>query len=239
MNIKTGRRQMITFIFIIAGSLITVVAAFFEYKNNIAEKQQELKIERKRTTEYETIINEQRTVIDTTQKIIELQNELNKKNDEIQKLQNITINNITGGKNIPKLIIAIGGGHFINVRILNDSEFPVRNVNITFSRVIEDMFVGSQSSNPESIKNFSYNLGDISIGGHTLFINDYYINVFDKLSYWYEVRWQNGIYYCSITVANGKKLNEFEIESEVIEVTKGFDLKNAVMVNGTHSRIKK
>jgi cell division protein FtsL len=107
-----NKKNMITFICICIGAIITIIAAFVDYRNKLAEERQNLIKERQRSDEYKNIVNKsnniiesQRSVINATEKITQLQTELDLKNKKIQELQNQTLDNITGGESYSMLLI--------------------------------------------------------------------------------------------------------------------------------------
>lgn len=113
-------KNMIPFICIVVGSLGAIIAGFVDYRNKLAEKEEQVKIERKRADDSQkllqktneiiesnnNIITSQQSVIDTTSKIIALQNEINEKNNKIQELQDKTLNTIKGTSEPPIFTLA-------------------------------------------------------------------------------------------------------------------------------------
>lgn len=155
---------MIPFIFIVIGSVVAVIAAFFDYKQKIADQQEELYKERQRNCEYQNIISKsndiiannneiikgQVKVIDTTHKIAELQAENLEKSKELSQqyhknaeLQKELNNYVTGGETKPTVLIQcykrpfnqIGEGYQINVDIENKGKYPLQNVVCTVNDV--------------------------------------------------------------------------------------------------------
>jgi hypothetical protein len=123
-----------TFLIILLGALITVIGALLDNKAKLKEKQESLNKEMERSNQYVTIIKKsdkmlesQQAVIQSNSKIIELQNSLASANQKIAELQNTTINQITGGDNVPKLSF-VGSDHSLQCDIINKGKFPIRNL---------------------------------------------------------------------------------------------------------------
>lgn len=240
------KKQMISFICILIGSLITIIAAFFEYKNKLEEKEESLKIEQKRNAEYESIIRKnndiiigQTVAINASSKIIELQNELNQKNNQLQKLQNITLNAISGGKSVPKILIIVTS-FGMRFNIINDSNLPVRNVTIGVKRRVYDYYLDRNTLGPQipnskdAIKNVEFSVGDLQINSNREIYNEEFIKQYYDFLYTYKVKWENGYY---ISEFNFKVVNnKYIIENQNISVySEGLNLKKASSVNGIYS----
>jgi hypothetical protein len=245
-------KKMVPFLCIIAGSLITIVAGFVDYRNKLQEKQEQLDSEIKRSQEIQTllsksqdiiaksntIIGSQQTVIDTSKKIIGLQNELNVKNNQIQKLQNTTYDNITGGSNIPHAQFMVVSRFGLSGWVANkNKELPVRNVSMEVNASIMDFFKDtgkgySKSNNPNAIKHYKFQIGDLSKNSQQDVFGEGDKSIYNEVMYGYSVRWLNGFYTGSIVV----KLNnagDYEVtQNQIDSYSEGLDLKGVVLVNG-------
>lgn len=233
---------MITLVCVCIGAIITMIAAVVDYRNKLKEEKESLDNERKKSREYINIINKsnkiiesQRSVIDTTNKIIDLQNELNEKNQIIYDLQNKTFDNITGGKNVPSLYI-IASDTEIACKVKNEGNLPIRNVSVTFNRVINDYMDnnGGSSTHPNVLKQYSKDFDDLQITGNKLFFEEKFEKKFDNIICYYEVKWENGYYIGGFKIKDG-----IITEQSITIFSDGFDLKKSVWINGKYSDVTK
>lgn len=241
------RKEMLPFIFILLGSFIAVIAAFYDYKNKLEEKEESLRTEKKRNLEYENIIGKnnevilgQRAVIDNSTKIIELQNQLAEKNNQIHELQDVTLKTISGGNGIPKLRISLSGVS-IHINIINENKFPVRNVSIQLEKVVFDYYV---ENGPESriaiddraAKDITFKVGDLQIDSKEELHSERFEKEYFDYMYIYRVTWQNGNYTGGFKYKN--KDGKVEItDSNVTIYSSGLNLEEAVRVNGEYSKV--
>jgi hypothetical protein len=250
---KEKIKSMIPLLCIITGSLITVIAAFCDYKQKLTDKQEQLIRERKRkrSDEYSkiieksndilqknnVIITKQETVIGSSKKIIDLQNELSKKNDLVQELQNNTLNNITGGNNIPRLWIQLVGGKYIHAEVVNYGEFPLRNVTVQLSQLfLDDIHMPnaedfSDISDESAKSDSSFKIGDIPLNSNSVFISSQYTTQKNRVHYYYEVRWLNGSYSGeAISVVDSAGKVTFK-RNNIYQYSKGLNLERVVQFN--------
>jgi hypothetical protein len=209
-----------------------------EYKNiiksasiNIA-KSIDIMRTQKEVLEQATIsIDKSKQIIKTQQTVIGLQKQIDTKNKKIQDLQNTTLRNITGGKSFPKLEFWSYSGVTV-CKIVNDTDFPLRNVSITISQFIEDSLKGDQSGrmtlkDPNAYKEFSYTFGDILPHyRHTFFMQTYNPPV-KKIDFIYNVRWLNGYYRGGIN----RNFLSPTLETSNLYYLNIFNYKNAVKVS--------
>jgi len=204
---------MIPFLCIIAGSLITVVAAFFDYRQKLSDKQDQLDTEIKRSTEYQNVIRKsnqiittQQTVIDTSKKIIELQNSLSDANHKIVDLQNSTINQLTGGESKPFINIFINSINGpVDFIISNHHKYTIHSCSFE----IMDMYSNIQTIIDQKEENHSMSFTSkdkiIDPNKHILLgeippslKNTCYRGTFPTnaifLSYVFNLRWLNGFF---------------------------------------------
>jgi len=241
---------MIPFVCIILGSIITVVAAFFDYRQKLEDQKEQLDNEIKRNQEYQNllgksnalmeksnnIITTQQTVIDTSKKIIDLQNQLNLKNEEIQKLQENTLNNITGGKNIPILYIKATGSEFL-LKIINDSDLPLRGVSVEYVKIIHDLFTPSgnrtSSGPPNATQDQKKVIGDMAIRSSDIVTNESLGDGYKHITYIYVVKWLLGSYKGQFEILDDKKTVQVK-NSYVIAYKPQIDISESIMINGEY-----
>ncbi len=243
MNFKL-KKAMIPFIFIVIGSLITVSAAYFDYTQKISDKEEELQRERKKNNEYQLIIKKttdiidsnkhiiqtQKKVIDQTQKIANLQTELNHKNSRISELQNETLSNLTGGKSFPKLEFNVSDAE-ADCFIINDTSFPIRNLNIEIQQLIE----GHSFPNGNNAYTFNYDLKDIPSHNRQLFFYNKYEYIYPKVIYFLKITWLTG-YYNGYIEATSNPLNGKTVVNANANYSKKFKFKNLMKVNEIYAK---
>ncbi|NCD71145.1 hypothetical protein [Mucilaginibacter agri] len=259
MNLKSAK-QMIPFLFIVFGSLITVCAAYYDYQQKLNDKQDELNKERKRNEEYRSIISKsndiisnnnhiiatQDTVIETTTKIIDLQNELDRKNSMIQLLQNNTLENVTGGKSVPFILFVVFD-KAISMEWGNPTNLPIRNVEINISRNLDKGDSDYERDSAQNInvpldvkavsKYFSYGPKDLPLQfSEQLLSETFDANYTINLSF--TVRWLNGFYSGLLRCAFDKDDKFFIYDSTIYEYTDGFDYRHAVFIQGYNGQAK-
>lgn len=241
MPIPQRYKLMAPFIFVVIGSLVTIIAAFVEYRNKIKEAEenaQQYAALLKQTNEIlkknQAIIASQGTVIETTQKIISLEEELKEKNAEIARIQANTLDQVTGGSNIPHLkLIPMGNSIAGSIKNLSD-QLPVRNITFYLNEMFMDEFVdngnGTRTSNsPNAQKEQTLIIGDLGVKSNSPLIENKYPKIYKEIMYWYTVRWLNGFYtgVFTATVDNGVvKL----IDNRLLNYSKGLDLRDAVII---------
>ncbi|SDI35749.1 DUF349 domain-containing protein [Mucilaginibacter gossypii] len=245
---------MIPLIFIIIGSIVTVTAAFFDYRQKLNDKQEELDNEIKRNLEYQNllsksndiiqksnkIIESQQTVIDSSNKIIDLQNQLSERNDKIQDLQSSTLNEITGGKSIPKLFI-LPTPINIFIKVANDTDVPIRNISIQVTRIIDDYFTTdsagvSNSNNTDAWKDWIFDVRDLSAQSERIVFQHENEKKYNDVSYIYKVSWLTGFYEGSFSIKSAQNSMRLS-DSHINHFTKGLDLKKTVYVGGVNPDI--
>ncbi len=140
---------MITLICLIGVSILTIFVAVFDFQEKQEESKKALKDEIKRSEETQEqlrksnsiieenkkIMESQQIVFSNTMTVIELQNELNKKNAEIHELQKNVLNNLIGNKNLPLIVIGKGKSgktdeaieyYLLSFQITNRGNTPIR-----------------------------------------------------------------------------------------------------------------
>jgi hypothetical protein len=241
MTIKI-KKEMTSFIFILIGSLITIIAAFYEYKNKLVEKEEQIKTEVKRNEEYQNIIFSQRVVMDTSNRIIELQNELNEKNIKIQKLQDATLNYISGATKIPKLKITVDG-LFIIMSMQNDDNLVIKNVSVNLERIIYDYYdlegpASGYPNNQGAIKQFKLPPEDLEANKGGEIYKEKFNEELKNFSYKYNVKWENGSYSGEFHYKKTKE--SFDVESQITSpFINEFNLSHAVLINNVPSSVIK
>lgn len=246
--VQPKKKHMLLLICVIIGSIITITAAIIDYRIKLSEKDEELQIEKKRTGEFEKIIEKsnsileknnsilqtQHEVIESSSKIISLQDELNQKNIKIQKLQGETLQNLTGGDGVPKLKI-VSNGVTINVNVENDQNYPIRNVEIVIERAVFDGFVDSPDGNGRigtDVNNLdtTIKVDDIQNKTTKTIYSDRYKKEFKEFYYVFRVKWQNGFYIAGFHNDSAKgKSSIYDIA--ITNYSDNLDLADAFSVN--------
>ncbi len=183
------------------------------------------------------LLNRSDDIIKTQQTVLELQNELNKKNKKIQELQNRTLNNVTGGESVPTLKFSVRGPIGIRIDISNLTEFPIRNISIQLDRIVRDYFTydsngTGHSDSPNAYKSIDLDIGDLPINFTKTIYDEVYPERIDNFDYLYRVRWLNGYYSGKFKVVKAQN-RDFEITDDIIQYySKGSDCNKAVYING-------
>lgn len=247
---------MIPFILIIITSSIAVIAGYVDFQSKLKDQKEQTEKERKRSEESENllkksndilskttdIITSQHTVIDTSKKIIELQNELNRKNLELQSLQNSTLEKITGGKSVPQLQFIVAAGVSIYIKVANDTNLPIRNVVVKLTRVVNDFFDkvtpdgNKTTDNPDAVKDWTYDMGDLSVKSEKFIADERFPMTLDSYHYTFEVRWLNGSYHGGFSITDGK--GKWKVaDGSIGQHTEGFDCSKAAQINYTPLKV--
>lgn len=237
-------RQMISLVAIVITSLIAVISGYYDYKEKLSDKQGALDNERKRNDEYKNVIENtttiidsskhiigtQRKVIDQTEKIAQLQAVISNKNLQIIKLQGETLNNLTGGKNFPKLefdVSGVGASCFV----INDSDFPIRSLNIEIDQIIQ----AHVSPISQNSYRFPFDLKDIPSHTRQLFFVNNYQNIYPKVIYFLKITWLTG-YYSGYIAATSDTLNSKTTVGASASYSKQFKFKNLIKVNDKYAK---
>ena len=231
--IKT-KMPMLTLICVSVISIITIIAAFIDYRNKLNDKQEQLNTERKRADQYKNIIEKSNSILVKTNTILE-------KNIELQKIQTETLQNVIGN-GIPKLYIVVTGVN-IHINIINDEDYPVKNVEVKLERVTYDYFVpdkdgnGSRSENPNAFVEKEIKFGDLQNKKTKSLYEERFPFEYKDFLYIYRVTWQNGNYTGGFHYKNKEKA---EITDQNITMySDNMDLKDAVWINGEYSKAVK
>lgn len=232
---------MIPTLCIIFGSLVTIIAAIYNYK-------EQLDAEIKRNGEYQnllsksnSIITTQQSVIDSSNRIIELQNQLSEKNDKIQDLQNNTLNIVTGGENVPKLVF-IASNKGIVGKVINDGKFPVRTLSIEFEQITFDYFIpdgpgSSRADSPDARKFNSYIIGDLPVNAEKHLMNEFFPKQLNDILYIYTVNWLNGHYRGGFKIKTDNNGKIEIVDNNLSIYKKGLKLYNAVKIDDTYASV--
>lgn len=219
-------------------SIIAVIAAFFQEREKLKDKQEALENERKRTLVYEEIIQNQKVTLDSARSIIQLQGKLDEANlklieanTSLLKFQEETLNRVTGGDSRPTLLIEatrmLGGPfhnyakkpfYLLNFLVGNSSEkYPLKNVVLNI-----DDFVGKTLSMHIRVKGTKSNViisytnkedQTVLSGGHNHTFNLGTINSNDEAEV-YSTAW--------IETVEGHSLGGMEIFNISINAENGF-----------------
>lgn len=247
---------MLTLICVIVGCIITIIAAFADYNSKLDDSKEQLELEQKRNAEYKTIIEKsnniltnsntliesQKTVIDTAAEIIKLQNELSEKNNIIQKLQNETFENLTGGKGVPRLrIFAFGSKIFAN--IINDTKYPIKNVEVTVEKMVHDYLIpspdgnGGSTSNPDAYSEYLISIGDMQNKKSKRLMDVSFIKEYFDYYYIFRVTWQNGYYTGGFHFKKGDDGLPIITDNHITIYSEGLDLNHKMSVNDKFARV--
>lgn len=225
---------MLTLICVSVISVVTIIAALIDYRNKLDDKQEQLNTERKRADEYKNIIEKSNSILVKTNTILE-------KNIELQKIQTETLQNVTGN-GIPKLYIVVTGVN-IHINIINDEDYPVKNVEVKLERVTYDYFVpdkdgnGSRSENPNAFVEKEIKFGDLQNKKTKSLYEERFPFEYKDFLYIYRVTWQNGNYTGGFHYKNKEQA---EITDQNITMySDNLDLKDAVWINGEYSKVVK
>ncbi len=230
----------------IAG-LFALAAAILQVKKQIEDAKTTTKIAQANESKQMEISDLQKeslhhsyAIIKGQQTVIDLQTELNKKNQVIEDLQNKTLDNVTGGNNIPKI-------DFTTCRclmgvIINDNKkLPIRNVSIYISELRMDYFVdignGSKSTNnPDAKKDYLFKIGDLSKDTRTMFVNERYGVQYKEVQFMYNVNWLNGFYSGIFTLKDDNKSCKI-VDNRILSYTHGLNLENVVKTNNDYPEV--
>lgn len=237
---------MLSFIIIALGGFLTITGAYVQYSNKIQEQRRALENERQRSNDSRELIERtnkillsQKEVIDQTIVIADLQNKLDDRNREIAKLQTLTIEQLTGGKEVPKLWFLQIAGSSVFVRLYNNSKLPIKNVSVKINRRINDYAETvpvPRNLFPDEEKEYKYKIGDLGISYDELLYTERYKNDYNDIFYDFFVQWQNGFYEGFFLIKKIK--NEYQVSLNCIQsYEKGFDLSKAVIINSVFSSV--
>lgn len=228
-------------------AIFALAAAILQIRKQISDANISAQIAQKNENSQKEISDLQRrllhhsdSIIKGQKTIVDLQNELAKKNQVIEELQNRTLDNVTGGDNFPRV-------EFTTCRcllgvVINDNKtLPIRNVSIFIREMRMDYFVdnenGSKSTNsPEAIKEYNFRIGDISKDTRTMFVNEKYGVQYKEVQYSYYVNWLNGHYSGVFTLKDDGHACKV-IDNRIISYTGGLNLERVVKTNNDYSKI--
>ncbi|SIT34460.1 hypothetical protein SAMN05421788_11669 [Filimonas lacunae] len=218
-----------TLVCAIVGSLVTVGAAITQYnKEKKANKEaEESKVEERRSKEELKVANNK--ILELTQEIAKRSENLVEANQKIADMQGRSLNEITGGKNLPVLVIGHNGsgqalnplqpdgrliykGNIITFLVVNGGKYTIKDASVS----IKDIY---NKDNKEAITPYNYmkqvidqrdwgTYKNILIGTLALKSRKHIYSStmpdhegYINLEYDVVVEWSNGLYQQHITIA--------------------------------------
>jgi len=212
-------KKMIIPLIITFGAIITATVAWIQW----SEQKQKAKENKTLNEENSNLLNRIANLASNSnvqlsksnKQLTDLSGKLMMANDQIRRLQNETINNITGGDNKPIITINIAEDienqkyQDVTFWVNNKGKYPIKNIELTINdhyanvtkvnwqkRDKTNIESNVESVNPEN-KDYSdvfVSKGDLPKGSMKTLYSTKFISDLKYVSYFFKIQWQNGIY---------------------------------------------
>lgn len=185
-----------------------------------------------------------KSIIDTSNRIAQLQYFLSEKSDKIEELQGSALNNITGGDNFPIIqFIAIDPNSLMAGLSNRNPKLPIRQLTVEVEVLFLDKFTkfqdGSEiSQSPDAHFTQQFIIGDMPIMSKKHLLDWKFKEPHNHVMYIYRVNWLNGFYVGKFSIRQTEDGRQ-KIYDNIVINSSAIKLTNLIFVNTEAAKINK